>query len=646
MSYDALFSPIKIRGLELKNRVVMPGMNTKMVKGREDVADDLVQYHAARAAGGCGLNIVELVAVVPECQAYLYLGLYNEHQRDELKKVTDAIHANGGKAGVQIWHGGFVPENFYADTNKKYGKGATKLQTPDTMTVEEIHDVIKAFGKSAKLAVEAGFDMLEFHGAHTYLPHEFLNPYLNTRTDEYGGSFENRCRFNLEVIAEMRKNMPEDMPLFMRLDAIDELMPKVVTEEETVAFINMAADAGVDVIDLSRGNARSNATVYEVPPYNLEQGFNMDIIANIKRQVKIPVCGVGRVTHAAVGNKLIEDGKCDLLAVGRAQLADPEWCNKSMEGREDEIRRCLGCTQGCYDKVVDPAATHITCTRNPMLCLEYKGMPKTDAPKNVMVIGGGIGGIMTAEFLKARGHNPVVYEASEELGGRVLLAGKAPKKAAFEETAKWEIEQAKKMGIEIKTGVTVTPEMIAEVKPDHVVVAIGSEFVAPEIPGIDGADVFSADDILAGKAVAKGETLILGGGEIGIEVAQFLYENGVKDVRVMDKKRVGNNCGMLRTMFLDLEYGENIKKSNKSNITAIGDHEITYKFTDKFKKTTEKTRHFDTLVVAVGTTSRPTAALTAKCEELGIPYDVIGDAKQVGMSIDASRDAYEVGMKL
>ena len=640
MSYDALFSPIKLRGLELKNRVVLPGMNTKMVKNKHDVADDLAIYHGVRAAGGCALNIVEPACICPETHAYLYLGLYTEHHRDELKKVTKAIHDNGGLACVQIWHGGFVPEAFFDKTNKR--------ETPDTITHERIQEIIKQYGASAKLAVEAGFDALEFHAAHTYLPHEFMNPSLNNRTDEYGNqSLENRCRFNLEVIREMRANMPEDMPLIMRLDAIDELMPKVTTLEETIQFINWAAEAGVDAADLSRGNAMSLATVYEVPPYNLEPGFNMDNIAAVKAGISIPVIGVGRVNTPDVADKLISEGKIDMIAVGRGQLVDPEWCNKAKEGRDDEIRRCIGCTQGCYDKVVDPKATHITCTRNPMLCLEYKGLPKTESPKNVMVIGAGIGGLLCAEFLKARGHNPTVYEASDEVGGQFVLAGKAPKKEEFTKAVLWEAEECKRRGIEIKTGVTVTPELIAEVKPDHVVVATGAHYVAPQIPGLDGADVVTAEDVLSGKVMPKGEVVILGGGGVGCETAQYLIANGVKDVRVMDAKRVGNGMGMLRTMFLDIEYpGDTIKKSNKSKVTSIEDHTINYKFTDKFKKTSDKTRHFDTLVVAFGTVSRPTADLTAKCEELGIGCDVIGDAKEVRMGLDATADAYAVALTI
>lgn len=640
MSYDALFSPIKLRGLELKNRVVLPGMNTKMVKNKHDVGEDLPAYHAARAAGGCGLNIVEIASICPECHAYLYLGLYNEHHRDELKKVTKAIHDNGGKATIQIWHGGFVPADFFDKTNV--------LETPDTLTVERIHEIVKQFGVSAKLAVEAGFDALEFHGAHTYLPHEFMNPSLNKRTDEYGNqSLENRCRFSLEVIREMRANMPEDMPLLMRLDAIDEMLPAVTTLDETVQFIKWAKEAGVDAMDLSRGNARSLATVYEVPPYNLKPGFNMDNIAAVKERVDIPVIGVGRVNTPDVADRLIREGKIDMIAVGRGQLTDPEWCNKAKEGRDSEIRRCIGCTQGCYDNVIDPKATHITCTRNPMLCLEYKGLPQAEKAKNVMVIGAGIGGLTAAEFLKSRGHNPTIYEASEELGGQFVLAGRAPKKQEFTDAVLWEAEECKREGIEIKTGVEVTPELIAEVKPDHVIVATGAHYVAPAIPGIDGENVVSAEDVLSGKVLPQGEVVILGGGGVGCETAQYLIGKGVKDVRVMDMKRVGNNMGMLRTMFLDIEYpGDTIKKSNRSKVTSIEGNTINYKFTDKFKKTSDKSRHFDTLVVATGTVSRPTEALTAKCEELGIPCDVIGDAKKVRMGIDATADAYEAAMNI
>ena len=639
MSYDALFSPIKIRGVEFKNRILMPGMNTKMVKDKHSVSDDMVAYHAARAAGGCALNIMEVVAISPATHAYFYMGLYNEHHRDELKKVTDAIHANGGKAGVQLWHGGFVPEAFLDST--------CKLQTPDNTTVEDIHDIVAAYGHSAKLAVEAGFDMVEYHAAHTYIPHEFLNPCLNNRTDEYGGSFENRCRFLLECIKSIRDNIPEDMPLFMRLDAIDEMMPKNLTEDEIVDFINLAADAGVDLVDLSRGNARSNATVYEVPPFNLEPGFNMDIIAAVKARVKIPVAGVGRINTPELANRLVEEGKLDMVAVGRAQLSDPEWCNKAKAGRDAEIRKCVGCTQGCYEAVIDANATHITCLRNPMLCLEYKGLEKAETPKKVMIIGGGMAGLVTAEFLKMRGHNPVVFEAGDTLGGQMLLAGVAPKKQEFTEAAVWEAEEARRMGIEIRMNTPVTPELIAREKPDHVVIAIGSDYVAPAIPGLDGKDVYTQYQVLRGEVAPTGNVIILGGGGVGTEVAQQLAVKGAQ-VTILDAKRVGNGMGMLRKMFMDLEFpGYGIKRVSFAKVTEIQDHKILYKLTDKkTKKVTDKEREFDALVICTGITARPSDELQAKCTELGSPFDVIGDAKKSRMALDATADAYAVGTSI
>ena len=251
MSYDALFSPIKIRGLELKNRVVMPGMNTKMVRDKHFVDENLIAYHVARAKAGCALNITEVAAVCPAPHAYMYFGIYTDEDVRQCRKLTDAVHAAGGKMGVQLWHGGFTPQYFFDKTNA--------LETPDTCSIERLQEIEKEFGAAAGRAVQAGFDVIELHAAHSYLPHEMLSPGMNHRTDAYGGSFENRSRFLFETIKEIRANMPEDMPLFMRLDCVDEMMPQTMPEEEIVEVINRAADLGVDVADLSRGNSISFA---------------------------------------------------------------------------------------------------------------------------------------------------------------------------------------------------------------------------------------------------------------------------------------------------------------------------------------------------------------------------------------------------
>lgn len=639
MSYQALFSPFKVRGLELKNRIILPGMNTKMTKNKHDVGDDMIAYHVARAKAGCALNIFECVALCPAPHAYMYMGLYNDHHVEQLKRLTDAVHEAGGKMGIQLWHGGFSPQLFFDETNT--------LETPDILSVERIHEIVKEFGQGAKRAVDAGFDVVEFHAAHSYLPHEFLSPGMNKRTDEYGGNFENRCRFLFEVIAEIRKNIPDDMPFFMRIGCIDELMEENMTEQEIVAFINRSAELGVDVADVSRGNAMSFATVYEVPPFNLPHGFNIENIYNIKKQIKIPVVGVGRINSGELANKVIEDGKFDLVAIGRAQLADPDWVSKVKEGREEEIRHCIGCDQGCYDAVIDPTMKHITCTRNPMLCLEYKGVPKTKEPKKVMVIGGGMAGLLAAEFLKKRGHNPAIYEASDKLAGQFPLAGVSPMKQEWVTAAEWEANEAQKLGVEIYLNTEVTPELIEETAPDHVIIATGSHYVAPEIPGIDSPGVFTQYQVLRGEVKPEGHVAVIGCGLVGAEVAELLASRGVQ-VTAIERKGVGTGLNMLRRMFLNPEFKYyKIAKMAGTNVTKLEAGKVYYEMTDrKSKEIIPGSFDCDAVVICSGITSRPCSGLKDRCDQLGIPVETIGDAVKARDARFATGEGYKAAMSI
>ena len=636
--FDALFSPMKIRGLELKNRVVLPGMNTKMVRNKHEIGEDMIAYHVAKAKAGCALNIFEVAAVCPEPHAYMYMGLYTDKDVEELRKLTDAVHAAGGKMAIQLWHGGFTPQYFFDESNK--------LETPDTLSVERLQEIEKQFGAAAKRAADAGFDAVEFHGGHSYLPHEMLSPGTNHRTDEYGGNFENRCRFAWNCIKEIRANIPDSMALFMRCDAVDELMQENMTEQEIVDFINRSAELGVDVVDLSRGNSMSFATVYEVPPYLLKPGFNMDNIAKIKAQVSIPVMGVGRVNTPELADKLIAEGKVDLVGIGRGQITDPQWVKKAQEGHPELIRRCIGCDQGCYDAVIDPRFKTITCTRNPLACLEYKGLQKTAAPKKVMIIGGGMGGMMAAEILKARGHEPAIYEASDHLGGQFLLAGVAPQKQEMTAAAEWEVKEVERMGIETHLNTPVTPELIAEVKPDEVIVAIGSDYVCPAIPGAETA--YHQYQVLTGEVKLSGNVCVVGCGSVGSEVAMLLAAQGCK-VTVMEKKGVGNDLTMLRKMFIKPQFkGFGITGMSGTAVLGIEDgKKVHFVVTDrKTKESTQGSADFDAVVICMGITARGSEDLQAKCAELGVPCHVIGDAKQARTALWATREAAKVALDM
>ncbi|HIT29266.1 MAG TPA: FAD-dependent oxidoreductase [Candidatus Scatomorpha stercoravium] len=636
--FDALFSPMKIRGLELKNRVVLPGMNTKMVRNKHEIGEDMIAYHVAKAKAGCALNIFEVAAVCPEPHAYMYMGLYTDKDVEELRKLTDAVHAVGGKMAIQLWHGGFTPQYFFDESNK--------LETPDTLSVERLQEIEKQFGAAAKRAADAGFDAVEFHGGHSYLPHEMLSPGTNHRTDEYGGNFENRCRFAWNCIKEIRANIPDSMALFMRCDAVDELMQENMTEQEIVDFINRSAELGVDVVDLSRGNSMSFATVYEVPPYLLKPGFNMDNIAKIKAQVSIPVMGVGRVNTPELADKLIAEGKVDLVGIGRGQITDPQWVKKAQEGHPELIRRCIGCDQGCYDAVIDPRFKTITCTRNPLACLEYKGLQKTESPKKVMIIGGGMGGMMAAEILKARGHEPAIFEASDHLGGQFLLAGVAPQKQEMTAAAEWEVKEVERMGIETHLNTPVTPELIAEVKPDEVIVAIGSDYVCPAIPGAETA--YHQYQVLTGEVKLSGNVCVVGCGSVGSEVAMLLAAQGCK-VTVMEKKGVGNDLTMLRKMFIKPQFkGFGITGMSGTAVLGIEDgKKVHFVVTDrKTKESTQGSADFDAVVICMGITARGSEDLQAKCAELGVPCHVIGDAKQARTALWATREAAKVALDM
>lgn len=624
--YKTLFSPFKIRGLELKNRVIMPGMNTKMASN--GVSDQLIAYHVTRAKGGCALNFFEATTVHPRAQTNFYMGLYNTEQRDDLKRLTSAVHEVGGKIGIQLFHSGFVCEPFLVT-------GMPPMTTKN-MTEADVEEVMISFGNAARLAVEAGFDTMEFHCAHSYLPHEFLSGGMNKRTDKYGGSLENRASFALGCIREIRKNIPEDMPLFMRVDAQDDFLEGGLTTNDVIRFVNWAADAGVDIVNVSRGNVLTLAAAYEVPPINFERGWNLDLIAKIKAGVSIPVVAVGRIVDPEMAEKTLNDGIGDLIAIGRGQIADPEWCNKSQRGESGTIAKCVGCLQGCYDAVLDPTRTCISCLQNPMVSHEHETILPARTPKRVMIIGGGMAGMKSADILNKIGHIPTLYEASNDLGGQFVLAGKSPGKQEIEQAVHWNADKTEKLGIEIHRGVSVTAELIEEKHPDAVIIAIGSNPITPRIPGIDQPHVFGSHELLSGKTpTPQGKVLVIGGGAVGVEVAEFLAARGADCTVMEQRKSIGGDMGYLRRMCIKPDF----EKYGIQRLVLAGCEEIGPDWVDYTKNEQKQRMACDAVVIAVGAASRDSSELQNACTALDIPFYIIGDAKSARNAFCATTEA-------
>lgn len=640
MNYNKLFSPLTIRGLELKNRIVFPAMGTKMATEDKFVTRQLINYHSARAKGGCGLSFTEVCSVYSKAAPKKFLAISEDKYITGLKELTDAIHERGGKAGIQLWLGGLAVGSDQSQMiviPSSMPVQGTEYTLPGA-TLEIIKEAVEAFGAASKRAVEAGFDVIEYHAGHNYTPHSFLSPYFNRRTDEYGGDLINRSRFLIECIEAIRKNIPEDMPLFMRLDAHDDYLDGGLTIEEVIEFCKMANKAGVDVLDVSRGNFSSAAIKYEVPPIDLPKGFNVDNAARIRKETGMTTIAVGRINDPSQAEEILKSDKADMVVIGRAQLADSEFCNKAMSGRAEDIVRCVACNQGCYDGFVSTEVPFITCLRNPALGKEEEfQFSITENPKKVLIAGGGIAGLEAALQLEKRGHNPILCEASSSLGGQFALAGEAPRKEEMKEAALSMAEQVMRQGVEVKLNTLITKELIEEIKPDNVFIAIGSVPIELKIPGATLPHVTNSHDVLSGKSKVSGNVVIIGGGLVGLEVAEYIHKDAksITVVEMLDK--VAKDLGELRNIcVMENLYAGGVQTVTNAKCIEIKNDVV---LVDRLGEIEEIP--CDIVVVAIGAKSRDFESIKSYCEEKGIQVSVIGDALRARRALNAVAEANE-----
>ena len=640
--FSKLFSPVKIRGMELKNRVMLPAMGTKFSGKTSYVTPKLIHYHTARVKGGCGLNMVEVCSVHTPSAPRGFLSISEDEYIPGLKNLTDAIHEAGGKAGVQLWQGSLAvgmdqTAQILMASDMPMGEGITL----PGITKEQISEVVECYGKAAARAVKAGFDCIEFHCAHNYLPHSFLSGGINHRTDEYGGSFENRSRFPMECIRAIRENIPEDMPLFMRIDAHDDYLENGLTIEEVISFCKLAGAAGVDVLDISRGNVISAGMKYEVPPVDIPKAFNIENAARIRKETGMFTIGVGRINTAELAEEILEEDKVDMIVMGRAQLADPDFCNKAKAGKTDEIDYCVGCNQGCYDGFESKDSPCITCLRNPALGREEEcKIVPVEKPETVLIAGGGIGGLEAAVILKERGHHPILCEASDKLGGQFLTAGEAPRKEEMKAAVLSMGRKAERLGVDIRMNTVVTPELIREIHPHTVMNAIGAVPIVPPIPGKEKAFVVNSHDVLDGKTDINGNVVVIGGGMVGMETAEYLAEKGAKVTVLEMMKEFCADMGTTRKICVtESIYGAGIHPVTEIKVTEIQDGKVLGEKDGKLMEFP-----CDYAVMAVGAVKRDGSALEKACYDLGIGYYEIGDAGMARRALNATREAFDAAL--
>lgn len=636
MTSSILFTPVQINRMTLKNRIIMPAMASYHAAVNGEVTEKLVHYHEERAKGGVGMNIVEATYVARSGNSFdLGLGISDDFMIKGLSKLTSAVHRHNGKIAVQLQHGGRTgnpPTSGCPRLLVSMIPGLAPTENARVMDTEDIGCMIEAYVQAARRAAEAKFDAVELHGAHGYLINQFMSPLTNLRHDAYGGSFENRMRFPLEVLRAVRKQVGSDFPILFRY-SMEECLPGGIDMEQAVQIARIMVDNGVDMLNVSIGIGES--VEYIIPPASVPEGWNADRASTIRHAIgsRVPVAVVGRICNRKVAEDIVASGKADIVAMGRALLADPFLPTKLAEGRDDEILTCIGCNEGCTGMLNE--CRPISCALNPRTGYEADyPLTKVATPKTVAVIGGGPAGCEAALIAAQRGHKVVLFETSSRLGGLANVAALPPGKQVFATLGDYFTSMLPRTGVEIRLNTKASVADIHALAPDHVLVATGGTPIVPRF--CTEISYVLAQDILTGKVPSGARVLILGGGLVGSETAEFLAEKGCKVTVVELRDGIA----------LDMEYKTRqmlMPRLAALNVTCMTETEILEITCNSNVRVRtpyqEKTLSgFDTIVVALG--YRPDTTLCAELAEANIAFVRIGDCKKIGKIINGIWEAF------
>lgn len=534
-----LLEPFRLKNLVLRNRIIMASMGTNLASPEGFVTDELIAYCGERARGGAGLIITELVTIdFPSGNGIEHqLSIDNDKYLPGLRRLVTEVHRHGSKILVQLNHAGHraKPEfmGMLTPVSASHVPSNIVKVEPRPLTGKEILEITESFGQGARRAREAGFDGIDLHFAHGYLICQFLSSFTNKRSDHYGGSLQNRTRFALEILERCRSEVGQDFLISCKITG-HQYVDGGITLKEAKAFCRLLEEKGIDAIQVSGGDPESTHH-FPVPPMYRRRGMYLKLAESIKKAVKVPVIAVGRINEVELANRVIETGMADLVAMGRAFLADPHFPNKAQEGKKEEIRACIACNQGCRGRDKKRYLT-IGCVLNPLVGREKEKMEIVPAQvsKKVLVIGGGPAGMEAARVLAQKGHDVTLMEAQKGLGGELRTAAKPPGRREFHRVTRWYRWQLKKLGVRLRFGCKVSSDLIRSFAPDAIILATGSLPSVPKIGGLRSKNLVSAKDILNKKSPIGRKTVVIGGGSVGLETADFLATQG-KTVTVIEQ---------------------------------------------------------------------------------------------------------------
>jgi 2,4-dienoyl-CoA reductase (NADPH2) len=545
--FSSLYSPGKIGTLDLKNRLIMAAMGIPLAGAEGEVTDKMISFYRARAAGGVGLVTTSFASISPDATFPLTLCIHDDRYVPGLRRLVDATHEAGAKLCVQLMHPGllllflgWVAEGVTVKV-PSITPGLKKDVPYHELSHADIDGYVELFAEAALRARKSGADAVELHASNGCLVSTFLTPITNRRTDEYGGSAENRARFARRIVQRIKERAGQDFPVIVRINMYDD-MEGGVAPNEAVRQAELIESAGADAINISSG--LEYWTTSTIPCYLFPEGPMLPMAERVKKAVGIPVIAAGKIS-VELADQLLAGGKADFVAWGRPLLADPDLPSKVAQGRRDEVWQCIYCNN-CLN--IDLDLYPGQCSVNPFVYREDLGLPRrTESAKKVMVIGGGLGGMRIALLLAQRGHQASLYERSGELGGQWRTACATPAKKDYATLAEHLERCLHEEGVLVMTGVEVTKEMVLETKPDAVVVATGACPVGLNVPGATGQNVVQGHDVIAGRAAVKGKAVVVGGRFIGMEVAISLAEQG-HQVSLVTQAGLGENGIKLEPM--------------------------------------------------------------------------------------------------
>lgn len=690
MAYEKLFTPGKIGNVEIKNRVVMPPMMLGFGQFDGTPTEEMMDYYEERAIGGTGLIVTEIARVndFSGASAFAQLAISHDYHIAPLKEMIDRVHRHGTKMFIQLHHPGrqnlgllmgTVPVsiamhrllgNCYdkmffkvAPIGKKMMEKDLVLKTVSPsqcaraysanslnreMSTQEVKKIIQQFIDGAVRAQKAGADGVELHAAHGYLIQQFLSPYTNQRTDCYGGTFENRMRFLLEILAGIKSACGKDYPVIVRL-SVDECYKEIgrpgigYTLEDGVKMAKAIEKAGADAIDVS--SAGYDTYNYWLEPTSFEPGWRKYMAAAVKKEVSIPVLAANLIRSPEQAEQQLEEGIQDFVCLGRPHIADPHWANKAKNGKADEIKRCICCLY-CMESMQNNAykGSHANCSVNPKLGHEKELLSRDGDGRTVVIIGAGPAGLSAAETLGKRGFKPIILEKQSEAGGQLQLANKPPLKEKIDWCIADLLHAAKQNGAQIRYNTEATPESIASLSPYAVIVATGASSVKPRsIQGVDLPNVCTTTEILNGTVkLSNKKVAVIGSGMTGLETAELLNEQGnrVTVVEMADTIAPGTWMQHIDDCMPRLEAaGTEFFPAHK--LCSIQEDSITLQDT---KTNQTKKVVTDFVVLSLGVRSDNTLYTLLKSQYPRLYC--IGDAEKTGRIADATAQGYSVARDL